>query len=435
VDALAALAPGELDDGALGALVVEVVALRDQLDGICARLIAEHDERQGWRADGARSEQQWLAQRCRWSPGEAANQAETARRLALLPQTQAAFANGDIGPGHARTAVKALRDLPPDAREGLDALVAEQGPQVDAAQLRRAVDDHAHRVDAGSLAAREERAWQRRRLRVGRGADGDVILDGRLDPIGGETVLTAVAALAAPSGEGDLRSCEQRQADALVTLAGRALDDNDLPVTAGNRPHVTVVVDLDTLRQRRGADAATLDRLGRISGDAARQLACDADVTRVLTDAASLPLDVGRAHRVVTPAQRRALAVRDRGCVGCGAPAGWCQAHHVQHWADGGPTDLDNLVLVCHGCHRDIHVRGHHPTRGPDGRWRLPPPASPRCPQEDRSDRPLRRLPHPAHLPSGGRDPRGRDGQPRQAQRGGPRRAPRPGERVAGGGP
>ncbi|MPZ89322.1 MAG: DUF222 domain-containing protein, partial [Nitriliruptorales bacterium] len=131
-----------------------------------------------------------------------------------------------------------------------------------------------------------------------------------------------------------------------------------------------------------GGGPARLDRLGTISGEAARMLACDCGVVRVITAGASQPLDVGRETRVVSAAQRRALAVRDGGCVGCAAPVGWCEAHHIVHWLDFGPTDLDNLVLVCWGCHRDIHDRGWKPVCGPDGHWTLHPPDPPDPPHQ-----------------------------------------------------
>jgi hypothetical protein len=108
----------------------------------------------------------------------------------------------------------------------------------------------------------------------------------------------------------------------------------------------------------------------------ARRLACDAKVSRVITEGASRPLDVGRSTKVVPPALRRALTVRDRGCrfPGCGRPPSWCDAHHVVHWADGGDTALDNLVLLCRPHHRAIHrgfgvqIRdGTHVFTRPDG--------------------------------------------------------------------
>jgi hypothetical protein len=96
----------------------------------------------------------------------------------------------------------------------------------------------------------------------------------------------------------------------------------------------------------------------------------------VLGGAPSQPLDVGRTTRVVSPAQRTALAVRDGGCVfpGCDRPLAWCEAHHLQHWLDGGPTDLDNLALVCRAHHRAVHEGGWQLQHRPDGRLTATPP-------------------------------------------------------------
>ena len=95
----------------------------------------------------------------------------------------------------------------------------------------------------------------------------------------------------------------------------------------------------------------------------------------VLGGAPSQPLEVGRATRVVQPAQRHALAVRDRGCVfpGCDRPLAWCDAHHLWHWVDGGPTNLDNLALLCRAHHRTVHEGGWQLTRGPDDHFTATP--------------------------------------------------------------
>jgi hypothetical protein len=87
-----------------------------------------------------------------------------------------------------------------------------------------------------------------------------------------------------------------------------------------------------------------------ITAEAARRIACDAAVIPIVLGSASEPLDIGRATRTIPTGIRRAVVARDIGCIhpGCSAPAAWCQAHHVQHWADGGPTALHNLVLLCH---------------------------------------------------------------------------------------
>jgi hypothetical protein len=91
----------------------------------------------------------------------------------------------------------------------------------------------------------------------------------------------------------------------------------------------------------------------------------------VITDGASQPLDVGRRTRTIPPAIRTALVVRDRGCAfpGCDRPPSWTDAHHREHWADGGPTSLDNLVLLCRTHHRAVHEGGWQLIHDPDGRW------------------------------------------------------------------
>jgi len=172
-----------------------------------------------------------------------------------------------------------------------------------------------------------------------------VHLDGRLDPVSGQVVITALGSLMDPAAldPADARSAAQRRADALTDLCRDHLDHGDLPTQRTERPHVVVHVSLDALEGRVGKPCE-LDDTGVITPSQARQLACDARVTRVITGPASQVLDVGRTTRVVPAAMRLALTVRDRGCViaGCGAPRRWCDAHHIVHWADGGPTSLAN---------------------------------------------------------------------------------------------
>jgi hypothetical protein len=111
-------------------------------------------------------------------------------------------------------------------------------------------------------------------------------------------------------------------------------------------------------------------------GLAAQLRAAAALLPPILGGAPSQPLDVGRTSRVVSPAQRTALAVRDGGCVfpDCDRPLAWCEAHHVWHWLHGGPTDLDNLALLCRAHHRAVHEGGWQLTRAPDGRLTATPP-------------------------------------------------------------
>jgi hypothetical protein len=260
-----------------------------------------------------------------------------------------------------------------------------------------------------------------------------VAVDGLLEAEAGQTLLAALEPLARPASAQDARSGGQRRADALTELARRALEGGRLPQTGGVRPQLTVLVDLDSLTGHPdtgslGGDTAC----GPLDPEACRRLACDGAVTRVLVTrnprlhghhdpghhghdpgphvdpaghrghhdpdgdrgltaqlraaaallppvlggAPSQPLDVGRTSRVVSPAQRTALAVRDGGCVfpDCDRPLAWCEAHHLWHWLHGGPTDLDNLALLCRAHHRAVHEGGWQLTRAPDGRLTATPP-------------------------------------------------------------
>jgi hypothetical protein len=164
-----------------------------------------------------------------------------------------------------------------------------------------------------------------------------------------------------PSGV-DPRSPAQRRADALGEVCRRSLDSSERPEVAGERPHVVVNVDLETLEGRVG-HRCELEDVGPISQETARRLVCDAGVSRIITKGRSEPLDVGRKTPTVPAALRRAVVARDGHCryPGCDRPQSWCDAHHIQHWADGGETKLSNLVLLCRPHHRAVH--GPHAER------------------------------------------------------------------------
>ncbi len=180
------------------------------------------------------------------------------------------------------------------------------------------------------------------------GDGGRVWVRGVLDAEGGALVRTALEPLARPIGKGDDRRLNRRFADALVELAGHALDNGMVPRRATQRPHLQVTTTLETLLQRMGAPAADLEFSLPISAASVERLACDCNVTRILLGADSQVIDVGRSKRVISPAQRRALNVRDKGCrwPGCDRPASCTSGHHIVHWTKGGSTDLDNLALL-----------------------------------------------------------------------------------------
>lgn len=142
------------------------------------------------------------------------------------------------------------------------------------------------------------------------------------------------------------------------------------------RPHLQVTASLETLLGLDGAPAGELDFARPIAAATVQRIACDASVTRVLLGPDSTVVDVGRARRVPSGATRRALVLRDQGCAwpGCERPAAWTEAHHLRHWANGGATELGNLVLICTRHHWKVHEGGWQLVRAGDGRLLTIPP-------------------------------------------------------------
>ena len=173
-----------------------------------------------------------------------------------------------------------------------------------------------------------------------------------------------------------MRTVGQRWYDALETVCRAYLDAGQLPSQGGNRPHVALIVDLPTLLGSPGARMADLGYTGKLSGEAARRICCDAKISRIITDGPSEILDLGRFTRTVTPAQRRALNIRDKTCVfpGCHVPHDRCDAHHLIFWLFGGRSDLSNYGLLCPAHHRYVHEGGWTLIRKPDGDWAAYPP-------------------------------------------------------------
>nr|WP_232667496.1 HNH endonuclease signature motif containing protein [Pseudonocardia sp. TRM90224] len=157
-----------------------------------------------------------------------------------------------------------------------------------------------------------------------------------------------------PATSDDQRSTGQRQAEALADVCGYVLDHGDVPRAGGHRPHLNVHIPLAELENR--VRTAVLDFGGTIATKDLRLLACNAGVIPIVMNGDSQPLDIGRANRVIPDGMRRAVAARDRGCARCGRPASWCDIHHIVEWQNGGPTEINNLVMLCKMHHREIHA-------------------------------------------------------------------------------
>ena len=178
--------------------------------------------------------------------------------------------------------------------------------------------------------------------------------------------------------KGDDRSAGQRLADALVEVCrrGRSGQGSEVGHTngAGPRPQLVITAAADTLAGIEGAPAGQLEWGGTVPAETVRRLACDSAITRI-TGLGELEWEISHSSRTIPPATRRALVARDHHCVfpGCDRPAPWCDGHHLIFWADGGPTKLENLGLVCVPHHRKVHEEGWTFKRK-DDRWIATPP-------------------------------------------------------------
>jgi hypothetical protein len=178
-----------------------------------------------------------------------------------------------------------------------------------------------------------------------------------LSGVEGEGLLTAVDALTPPPSRDDVRASTQRRADALADLARTFLEGSESPIVGGERPHITVHVDLAALQDRPGGLHESETGFV-IDPFAVSQLSCDATVTRIVFGPNSEVLDYGRKTRIVPRGLRRVVIARDRHCVasGCDRSAKWCDVHHIIWWIDGGETVIDNLCLLCRYHHTQIHL-------------------------------------------------------------------------------
>jgi hypothetical protein len=305
-----------------------------------------------------------------------------------LPETAAAVAEHAIGAADVAVIRSILARFPghigTEQRAQVEAELARQARILDAGQLAVLGKRMLAYLDQDGRPPKdhpESRRWLRFR-----DCDGGVELAGWLDREAAEIVRSALSPLAAPRPatevEVDLRTAVQRDADALVELAQRALGSGELPTEGAERPQVVVTVSLPVLQGLIGSASLALG--GPINADIARRIACDAQVIPVVLGARSEPLDIGRTSRTVSTAIRRAVILRDGGCAfpGCSIPARWCEIHHIIHWADGGPTSLANCAALC-GRHHNLMHHTDWRIDIPDGIPRFHPPpwlgAAPRC--------------------------------------------------------
>jgi hypothetical protein len=342
-------------------------------------LIREYDLRQGYKAYHYNNCAEWLSMTCGMTPTTAREKLRVANALFDLPLIAGAFQSGRLSYSKARSLTRVA--TPKNEEELLEFALSVSAHKVDEQCRRiRNAQKHLSTVDAN-------RAHQGRRLSCTTRGDGTMMICIELPEETGECVMKAVEMAMAeldaddetpaddyeePWNEREQEEVRQRflsrQADAMVRVAqGFMAGGQDKNTCTADHYQVMVYVDEKALR---GVfDEKTTSDLPI---ETVRRLCCDGALVVVENDEKGHPLNVGRRHRVVQPALKRALYARDRCCVypGC-THTRFLDAHHVEHWADGGETSLDNTVLLCSRHHRLLHEGAYRMKRDCEGEWRF----------------------------------------------------------------
>jgi hypothetical protein len=368
-----ASAPQSIDD--LDAAICRLASRINAVNYQLLILVREFDDRLGWAKWSFPSCAEWLSWRCGISLSAAREKVRTAQALRDWPAISLAFREGRLSYTKVRalTRVAALHDEQALLRYALDATA----PQVEerCRQIRNVHADSVH--DA-------KRAWDGRSLSVWRNAGrGTLSIRVEVPLDAGELITQALERAmevreAASGAEFAEASFQSEQADALLVIAKAYLDGGaQESASTCTADHYQVVVHVDEAALRGGAGRAD------VPIETVKRLACDASLVVVTEDERGAPLNVGRKQRTVPTAIRRALWSRDRGCAfpGCHRTR-FVDAHHVRHWAEGGETSIDNLVLLCSHHHRLLHEGGYRIRRDYQGEWyfvRADGRAIPRC--------------------------------------------------------
>jgi Domain of unknown function (DUF222)/HNH endonuclease len=334
-----------------------VLRERDQLSLRASALAGELARTEYTDKVAAISSADWIRHEFKLGYQAAADLVRVGLEMDSLPASVAAVEVAEIGFQHlvfmARTKA-AVGSRPFDEEH----LLAE-AKEVSVGRFWHLCQQARHAADAAGVAREQARAVEARQFRINQQEDGMVTVSGLLDPIGGTALKAALEPLARKAGRGDTRDRERRLADALIELARHSMDQ----ATPRQRPHLNITATVGTLYLIPGSGAAEMEHGTPVSQVTVNRIACDCSITRHIFEGESVLVDLGRERRVVSPKLRKALERRDQHCrwPGCTRPATWCEAHHVIAWMRGGPTNGENLVLLCTRHHWQVH----------EGRWQL----------------------------------------------------------------
>jgi hypothetical protein len=355
------------------------------------KLIAQFDQRKAWSGGGTvRSCAHWLNWKCGIALGAAREKVRVAQCLQNLPIIDTAFAAGEIS----YSKVRAMTRVATPDNEDFLLRIAQHGT---ASHVERVVGKYKN-VQAAADDSAEREQDNARKLVYYQDSDGMWVIHAKLPPEAGALLVKAIDAIATPAQTEQQEQLQQEKAaaqqnvsaetfsetvkeeeptsyqelmehtraDALARMAEHFLATADQDpkfkgLKGSERCQIMLHVDINTLREQGHANDNThqhchTDNNRWLSPKTAKRLCCDASVVTVLEDEQGKVLNIGRRARTVPATISRALAIRDKTCrfPGC-CESKYVDAHHIQHWADGGETSLDNLVTLCRYHHRQLH--------------------------------------------------------------------------------
>ena len=377
----------------LGADIIDMRREIDRLEAECLRRLHRFHAGRGAQSDGGGSTVSWLRRCCGMTAKAAASRVHLARTLGELPAVLDSARAGRASFTNVTMIAHLAGDVGVEQVRPYEDILVEAAETLEPDRMRFLTRTTRLGIDPDGVLADANHAHERRWLDCDETYGGVFILRGEFDAVGGALLKTAIDAMSHGMNRGEARSASERRADALVDMAATQLRCGDHRDVHGQRPHLTVTVSAETLRAhtrnmdtlRSGADTLRSDALrghadlrpaelrgvGPIHPETARRIACDAVRTVVtvapsyggsawMTGTPPVPLSVGRATRTIPAHIRTALVLRDQGCrfPGCDRPPAWTDGHHIIHWGDGGPTELENLVSLCRRHHRRVHEDG-----------------------------------------------------------------------------
>lgn len=416
ITALLAVEVDTLDDEGVRDVLAATQRAIDRLSGLRATLAGALEQRAiaaappGREQGALRVVRDRTAKDLRLTPGEAKRAGETGRRLADHPEAAAAMTGGRLPAEHARVLADTLRWLEPDARTVAESTLLQAAHAQNATTFGRTCRRLLAETDHEAAQVAQERRNARRSLRVTQTPDGMIALHGQGSGLSGEIVQTALHAFRHHDATTRNQPADQAMWDALERVCRVALDTGEASSNRNVRPHVLITVPEPVVADHdgRGVGVATTAWSGPLPWTEVRPVLADCDVSRVLVDAAGLPLEAGEAVRTVPAGLWKALQVRDGTCIGdrCTQPAAWCQVMHLEvSYRLGGRLALDTAAPGCSYHHRMLDHHGwqvtwiagrpvlHHPDRPPKdplARSREPTPDAPRVPRRSGAGRPRR---------------------------------------------